>query len=449
MTIIDSPQPEVILFEKEMPPSFSPEARAMVCSLYSRDPCSIRKHIEQVKKFGPEKFMAKYYVGYGHDSIADIGRVLLCYEHVAMLTAKAVQDTTLYNGQEASTRYLNMSQQPVINPLGTILGATLQRTSMSLYEEVLAELIPLFTEQYPIMDGQNHIEHEKAIRAKAFDVARGFLPAGCTTFAGWDTSLRHAYQHTTRTMLFHPLPEIQTCGNMSLDVLKETYPSSFGQVRTEEENNYLRLCSEANYFTRSFSLNTLFFTENIDTAHLTRRYADILRQRPRKMELPKKLDRYGEIEFRFDLDFGSYRDIQRHRSCVQLMPRLTTKLGFHPWYISQLPESLQSKASRLLAEQEIYINHIENEDIRQYYIPMGYKISCQLTAGLPSSVYIAELRSQQTVHPTLRVIAQQMGEAIQSIVPGITLHCDMSSDTWSIRRGKHDIVKVELPKMLT
>jgi hypothetical protein len=167
----------------------------------------------------------------------------------------------------------------------------------------------------------------------------------------------------------------------------------------------------------------------------------ILNERPPKTELPETFERFGQFIFEFYLDFGSFRDIQRHRSCVQVMPLLTTRHGFHKWYLESLPPNLQAEAQKLLLLQEERIASINDEVTRQYYVAMGYNVACELTAGLPSAVYIAELRSTQAVHPTLRPIAQQMGQALKESVPEITLHCDMGPDEWTTVRGKHDIVK--------
>jgi hypothetical protein len=123
------------------------------------------------------------------------------------------------------------------------------------------------------------------------------------------------------------------------------------------------------------------------------------------------------------------------------MPLLTTNIGFHPWYLENLTDELRQLAEETIELQENEIRKIENPLVRQYYIAMGYQVGCEITAGLPSSVYIAELRSGQAVHPTLRPIAQKMAEALKTTVPDIALHCDMSPDEWSTLRGKHDIIK--------
>jgi hypothetical protein len=45
------------------------------------------------------------------------------------------------------------------------------------------------------------------------------------------------------------------------------------------------------------------------------------------------------------------------------------------------------------------------------------------------------------VHPTLRVVAQEMINTLKGLIPNIALHGDMSGDEWDIRRGTQDIVK--------
>jgi len=68
-----------------------PETVAMLQALYSRSPQSVREHLLKVKA-GPEKFMARYYVGYNHKSIGDCGTTSIFIENVSMLAAKAIQD---------------------------------------------------------------------------------------------------------------------------------------------------------------------------------------------------------------------------------------------------------------------------------------------------------------------------------------------------------------------
>ena len=87
---------------------YSDEFKAEV-EFYSKDDLKI------LEEKGADDFMSKFYVGYGHKSIGDCGSCTIFIEGVSMLAAKAIQDSKLYNGQEASTRYIDFSNQKMIN----------------------------------------------------------------------------------------------------------------------------------------------------------------------------------------------------------------------------------------------------------------------------------------------------------------------------------------------
>ncbi len=428
--------------------SLPPEANAMALAMYSRSPKSFLVHLQEVLKKGWQKFMGQFYVGYGHKSIGDCGSTTVCTENVSMLVAKAVQDYKLYKGQEASTRYLDMANQRVLNPLGTPEGEDIQNLWMTLYKKVLAELIPYLTEKYPALPTDDPKVYEKAIKAKAFDIARAFLPAGCTTYVGWHTTLREAWDHL-KELSFHPLLEVRESAQMMLSGLREKYPNSFNFKSYPEQDTFFEKCSVRTYHKPGTLSESVDWREGgsfsgwteIDPGYMNQQTLDLLSTRPQKTELPDWFNKYGLFQFRFLLDFGSFRDLQRHRSCTQLMPLLTTKCGFNDWYLKSLPENLKTEVLETLAIQEERIAKIDDPLIRQYYIAMGYNVFCHVVAGLPSAVYIAELRSGQAVHPTLRRIAQKMANFLVRTIPEMALHVDYSGDEWSTARGKHDIVK--------
>jgi len=84
----------------------SPEDVAMLQALHSRSSRGIHGHLEALAKRGSGNFMDTYYIGYGDKSIGDCGTTTIFIEGVSMLVAKAIQDWSLYSGQEASTRYI-------------------------------------------------------------------------------------------------------------------------------------------------------------------------------------------------------------------------------------------------------------------------------------------------------------------------------------------------------
>ncbi|MEQ1561620.1 MAG: hypothetical protein ABL899_02790, partial [Nitrospira sp.] len=152
--------------------------------------------------------------------------------------------------------------------------------------------------------------------------------------------------------------------------------------------------------------------------------------------------RYGTFTFQFLLDFGSFRDLQRHRSGNILMPPLTTKYGFHKWYLEQIPKKYRTEVLNVIKKQTKKIKTLKcDEKTKQYYTAMGFNVMCGCTFDLPAATYLAELRSGQTVHPTLRVIAQEMGRSIQKLFPKMNLYCDFSPDFWTSKRGTQTIEK--------
>lgn len=431
-------KPEVFVIDG-ITDGINPEDGAMIQALYSRDPRSVIVHLAKVKEVGPGKFMEQYYVGYGHKSIGDCGTTNVFVEQVSMLVAKAIQQWPLYSGQEASTRYLDMSAQPLINPLGTKEGEQILTDWLTIYKKALESLVPFLEPMFPMKEGENPKVWQKAIKAKAFDIARSFLPAGAATLLSWHTNLRQAADHL-KQLRHHPLKEVRDVAEEIESKLKAKYPGSFSHRRHEDDEAYVKMCSQAVTYSDS-PIKSFSAVSRLDLKGL-KSYKKLLGTRPAKSELPQELRAFGDIRFKFLIDFGSYRDLQRHRSMVHAMPLLSTKHGFHPWYLASLPPEFKKYAVTEIEKLTKRINALKcNDADRQYYIGMGFRVACDISCSLPSAVYIAELRSGQLVHPTLRPIAQNMGEWLKKNVPGIAMHHDMSPDQWTIKRGTQDIQK--------
>lgn len=423
--------------------SLPPEANAMALAMYSRSPRSFLLHYEEVLRKGWKKFLSQFYVGYGHKSIGDCGSTTICIENVSMLCAKAIQQYLLYKGQEASTRYLDMSGQRLVDPIGSIESSNINRRWMSLYEKVLARLIVHLKGKFPRKDGENETTWEKAIKARAFDIARSFLPASVSTYVGWHTTLREAADHLLE-LRHHPLPEVRDVAETMSLALHQKYPSSGFDKRYPETEAYVeKWMMEYAYMEPVDSpLGPFMVGHNINLNATNFKYETVLESRPAKTELPKFMKKLGNMRFQFLLDFGSFRDLQRHRSGTILMPPLTVNYGFHEWYLAELPEDLRIEAQ---AEIQALLEKVRGlyctEEARQYYMAMGFKVHCECTLDLPAATYIAELRSKQDVHPTLRVVAQKIGATLRELFPAMKLYCDTDPDKWSVSRGKHDIVR--------
>lgn len=419
---------------------FNPEDSAMMQALYSRSPKSVTEHVEKVKSSGSGKFMETFYVGYGHASIADCGSTTMFIEGVSMLADKAIQDWQLYSGQETSTRYIDMSKQPIIDPLASPESAAILKAWMDFYINNQEKIQNYLQTKYPKKADEDETIYSKAIKARGFDIMRGFLPAGITTQLSWHTNLRQAWDKLA-LLLHHPLEEVRNIAQEIHRQLKEKYPHSFSHPYNEEQEKYRAdMMAKYNYYHSTNATDFAFWTtiKNEEIAD----YQDAFDIRPPKTSLPNFLNDLGTCTFKFLLDFGSFRDIQRHRSGICRMPLLTTEFGFNSWYLEQLPEELRSEAEKLISEQKEAITKLNTSpEIKQYYIGMGFNVFCRNTYPLAATAYVVELRSGKAVHPTLRRVAHKMAAAVNQSLPNFKLHCDLDLDDWDIRRGLADIVK--------
>ncbi len=431
------------VFVLETGAAIGPEAEAMLQALHSRSTGGLRVHLRKLTEKGSEQFMTSHYVGYGHKSIGDCGTTTVFAEGISMLAAKAIQDWQLYSGQESSTRFLNFSRQPFLNPVGTETGHIIQENWRTFYLGLQEPVRAHLRAQFPRGEDEDPKLWEKAIAARAFDITRAFLPAGTTTNIAWHTNLRQAADKLA-LLRHHPLPEVVVLAEAMESALQERFPSSFSQKchRSTEYYNAVWMVRE-NYHHDPMCPDFKLSKNTLCPQELSK-VGLLLPSRPPKTELPPFMEELGQLQFQFTLDFGSFRDIQRHRAVIQRMPLLTRDLGFHPWYLEQLPAIQQKAAQQLLDVQRERTTALDlTREIEQYYLPMGYRISCRLTGGLSRLVYLVELRATRFVHPTLRMRAQQMADVLLcEFGPyGLVLHLDPDPGRFDVRRGSHDIIE--------
>jgi thymidylate synthase ThyX len=422
----------------------TPEANAMIQALHSRSIGGIDAHLLKLAQKGAKQFMDTYYVGYGDKSIGDNGTATIFVEGMSMLVAKAIQDSMLYNGQEASTRYIDFSKQAFANPAGSARGSKSLESLRSFHLEGLEEMKNELANRHPRQNEEDEKVWRKAINARAFDIMRGTLPASAATNLAWHTTLRHAADHLLR-LRNHTLPEVREAAKAMHEALDEMFPSSFKQKLYEATEEYTRSWMELQYYYLRTDGPEKATLEHFGLDRtLLNEYRSVLANRPKKTEPPKFLGECGTMRFSFQLDFGSYRDIQRHRALIQRMPLLTTELGFHPWYLEQMPPALRSKTESFLAQYSKEIDSLGLTDLEtQYYVPMGYKVSCRISGDLPSLIWLVELRSGISVHPTLRIVAQDIGALMLKELKDydLTLHLDESEDRFNYKRSVQDIVE--------
>jgi hypothetical protein len=123
--------------------------------------------------------------------------------------------------------------------------------------------------------------------------------------------------------------------------------------------------------------------------------------------------------FRFDIlmDIGGFRDMHRHRRCVQIEQEFT---NLHGW---DTPEELAaaglqerySQTLRLASDRhdELSASRDPNADqSAQYVLPLAYKKRTLFKMDFAEVLYISELRTTPAGHRSYRQVAYAMYEAV-------------------------------------
>lgn len=424
-----------------------PEDEAVLQALYSRSAASVESHLEKLARTGSGKFMESYYVGYGHKSIGDCGTTTLFIEGVSLLAAKAIQDHPLYRGQETSTRYIDMAAQALCDPIETDASREILENWMRFYTGSRPAVEAHIRATNPKKAEDNQATYDKAINARVFDILRGYLPAGVTTNLSLHIDLRQLGDRL-ESLHHHPLDEVREVAHRIDELAREHYKHSTRKPAAPEPDPvavWRRKVADSNYLRRTSirasDWQNIEYLYGESAVHLDNETKAFLRARPPRCELPWWLAEEGLTQFQFLLDFGSFRDLQRHRNGVCRMPLLDGEFGFYPWYIDQLPPHLQDSAKALVTHQQLLISRLGAKDVyAQYYRPLGALVPCQISYGLPGLVYLLELRSGKMIHPTLRMKVHQMAEWVEANL-GVPLHIDRDPSDWDVRRGSQDITE--------
>src|ERR1700689_284450 len=172
-----------------------PEKSAYALARYSRSADSIRQSVDWVRSHNSQNFLESFYFQYGHQSIADLGHTVLCFEGISELAASEIEDETLWDGQAKSSRYQDFSKSGFITP-PELSGVEAQRSQsggealLGAYAAVHARVNEYLTGTLPRPESMKPDAYARNIAARAFDVARYLLFWGVPTNVGQVTSIR-------------------------------------------------------------------------------------------------------------------------------------------------------------------------------------------------------------------------------------------------------------------
>src|SRR5207237_6168237 len=178
----------------------------------------------------------RIFLGYGDDSVAQLGGAHIACEWTSNLLTKLLQRPRLAAYLEQSTRYIAYDAR--LDGYGyryhrdPRFGPAYERALDDLfatYARLLEATTEWAAERYPRAEDESTAAHRRAVRAKALDLVRGLLPAASLSHVGMYAS-GQTYEQLVLHLLAHPLAEARTYGELLLEELEKIIPSFVTRV---------------------------------------------------------------------------------------------------------------------------------------------------------------------------------------------------------------------------
>ena len=420
------------------------------------------------------KLYERIFLGYGDDSVAQLGGAHVACEWVSNVMTKVLQRGRLAAYLEQSTRYI--SYDAPIEGTGAYrywrdpaLGPAYESAMDSLfvtYSESLPRVREWAAERFPRSDGEAESAHVRSINAKALDLMRGLLPAASLSHVGVFAS-GQAYEQLILRCLASPLPEARDYGRMILAELQSVMPSFLARVERPERGgewvSYLQQRADAAERwagrlgldrTRggteadagpSVKLLSVEGSEDALLAALLFEAAAVSEQEAQRAVHALPPDERGQmlselvgersnrrhrpgrgleaLRYRFEVvsDYGAFRDLQRHRMLTIQWQTLSPDLG------AGVPQELQEagvaddyrSALERSAAEHARIVDAGSPELAPYALCLGYRIRYVLDMNAREAMQLIELRSGREGHPGYRAVAHELHAQIAEVHPAV------------------------------
>ncbi|OGB94556.1 MAG: hypothetical protein A2Z31_01295 [candidate division NC10 bacterium RBG_16_65_8] len=421
-----------------------------------------------------KEFHEKWVVGYGHASVAEHAVAHLAVEDVSIVASKVLEDTRLASFTEKSTRYVVFDRDKFYREPGIMASphATLYedtcRFLLDTYARLMEPVAAAIRTETPRGDRQTDRAFEAACRAKACDVLRYILPAATLTNIGMTINGR-LLEHLITKLLSHPLAETRRIGTLLKGEAEQVIPTL---IKYAAANAYLRETGEAmEALAREHlsgvapaeapAVSLVRYPEDAEdrlVAAVLYGYAahplTQIEERVRRFSAEEKtrivdeyLTRRGphdqplraleHLTYTFDIlvDFGAFRDIQRHRLVTQTPQECAAVHGY-----SSPPEMARYGQSGLFGEcmaraQSAY-DAITRDCPReaQYVLPLAFRKRVLFTWNLREIHHFVQLRSGRQGHVSYREIAQQVWKELERIHPLLAKYIRVDLNDYSLAR---------------
>jgi thymidylate synthase ThyX len=424
----------------------------------------------------------RIFVGYGDDSVAQLGGAHVACEWVSNVLTKILQRPRLAAYLEQSTRYIAYDapmpgggyryyRDPELGPGYEAAMNALFDT----YARSLPRVRAWVDETYPRAEGEPEAARARAVGAKALDLLRGLLPAGSLSHMGIYAS-GQAYEQLILHLIGHPLPEARRYGEMILTAIQAVTPSFVARVeRPDRGGAWAAYLSERRAAGQHWAarlgleqpdpgearpsvtlthvegdeeqlLAALLFEAAGTSEEHTRAavgglseedrgalLADLVGGRANRRHRPGR--GFEALRYRFEIvsDYGAFRDLQRHRMLTVQWQALTPDLGAGvPEEVAAAGEGDAYRAALDRSAGEYHrlagAGHVA---AAPYALCLGYRIRYVLDLNAREAMHLIELRSGREGHPAYRAVAHRMHALIAEHHPAVAAamtHVDTSQE---------------------
>ncbi len=422
-----------------------------------------------------EEFYDRVLVGYGDDSVAELGGAHIACEDVSIIASKVLEDSRIgLSPLEKSTRYVYFDEkkngryryllEPKImqSPFASLYVETCDYL-FGTYAKLITPMTNFVTERFPQAEGVTDRAYKSTVRAKVCDVLRGLLPASTLTNVGLYGNGR-AFEDLITKMYASGLGEISSIGGDMQEELSKVVPSFVKRANDKygmQQQEYWRKNRQAiagiskqlfrgqqngfggrmqgvelvEYETEEHALDRicraiLFSHAVMPMGNLGKAIAGLSRAEKEAVvkayagERQNRRNRPGRAFehtfYTFDLvgNYGMFRDLHRHRVLTQERQTLGVGLGY-----DTPPEIIEAGFGKEFSDcmhaaqdafQQISFHYPQEA---QYIVPMAYRTRWYFKLNLREAFHLIELRTMQQGHRDYRQMCQQMYYQIKRVHP--------------------------------
>lgn len=419
----------------------SPAVQATVLAKYSRSPLSARQIVATLTEEEADKFQDKWVISFSHSSVAELASIPICFEGVSIVASKFLESFQRPGYSEKSTRYQVFNRDSFITPPG---APDSMKQFASRFYDAYEHLYPKVIKRIAVILGKDpsdpKVQEDRLVKARAFDNIRYLLPAGTGTNLAWVGNPRDA-RYLISAARGHTNPEIRALGDATAAAINELCPvftrdaeadsfdppiHSLGQLSDKFSwiwpNWYVdlhkpHLLPEPNLVQKSFESTIA------DRHGLSWNAFSQLMESRKKRAVPKV---FRTIRMSFDImmDYGAFRDLQRHRRCEQYVEPLSPGYGY------DIPDDihgsgLEGEYKRAMETIQDYDDEkvIHDPDLMQYMTPLGYLHRSIFDMDAQQIYYVTELRTQPQGHISYRRVAYEIYKVAAERYPEIFQWC--------------------------